>query len=133
VVLAGSAPKVLRNLKIREVSSVDRGAGKGVKVVFMKRDQGGTTLDTLITVVAELRKGVAGVRVELLHGGLPQPFVVGVTTRSLALRRATTPPIPHGGGFKMLLMSLDVGHAFADRRGNPFKVVFAVRGQSSVS
>lgn len=29
---------VLRNLKILEVSSVDRGAGEGVKIVLMKRD-----------------------------------------------------------------------------------------------
>lgn len=31
-------PSILRNLKILEVSSVDRGAGEGVKVVLMKRD-----------------------------------------------------------------------------------------------
>lgn len=31
-------PTVLRNLKILEVSSVDRGAGEGVKIVLMKRD-----------------------------------------------------------------------------------------------
>lgn len=32
-----TAPRVLRHLKIDEVSSVDRGAGRGVKVVMMKR------------------------------------------------------------------------------------------------
>jgi hypothetical protein len=32
-------PKRLMNLKIREVSSVDRGAGEGVSVVLMKRDE----------------------------------------------------------------------------------------------
>lgn len=32
-------PRVLRNLKINEVSSVDRGAGEGVKVILMKRAQ----------------------------------------------------------------------------------------------
>ncbi|HZT90292.1 MAG TPA: hypothetical protein VFA12_20295 [Stellaceae bacterium] len=31
--------KILRNLRITEVSSVDRGAGEGVKVVLMKRDE----------------------------------------------------------------------------------------------
>jgi hypothetical protein len=31
-------PNVLRNLKILEVSSVDRGAGDGVKIMIMKRD-----------------------------------------------------------------------------------------------
>lgn len=31
-------PRLLKDLKITEVSSVDRGAGRGVKVVLMKRD-----------------------------------------------------------------------------------------------
>lgn len=31
--------RVLRNLKINEVSSVDKGAGEGVKVMFWKRDE----------------------------------------------------------------------------------------------
>jgi uncharacterized Zn finger protein (UPF0148 family) len=31
-------PRVLRNLKIEDVSSVDHGAGRGVRVVLMKRD-----------------------------------------------------------------------------------------------
>lgn len=31
-------PHILRNLKILEVSSVDRGAGEGVRIVLMKRD-----------------------------------------------------------------------------------------------
>lgn len=31
-------PSILRNLKILEVSSVDRGAGEGVRIVLMKRD-----------------------------------------------------------------------------------------------
>jgi len=31
-------PNILRRLKINEVSSVDRGAGKGVKIMLMKRD-----------------------------------------------------------------------------------------------
>lgn len=31
-------PRVLRNLKISEVSGVDRGAGRGVKIMLMKRD-----------------------------------------------------------------------------------------------
>lgn len=32
-------PRILRNLKIHEVSSVDKGAGRGVKVMLMKRDE----------------------------------------------------------------------------------------------
>ena len=38
---AGRLFKVLHNLKIDEVSSVDRGAGEGVRVVLMKRDTAG--------------------------------------------------------------------------------------------
>lgn len=34
-------PKILRNLRIDSVASVDRGAGEGVRVVLMKRDDGG--------------------------------------------------------------------------------------------
>src|SRR6516162_10895995 len=30
--------RLLRNLRINEVSAVDRGAGEGVKIVLMKRD-----------------------------------------------------------------------------------------------
>jgi hypothetical protein len=33
-------PRILTRLKINEISSVDRGAGEGVKVVLMKRDDG---------------------------------------------------------------------------------------------
>lgn len=46
-------PRILRNLKINEVSSVDRGAGEGVKVMLMKRakplafDVQITTLDVM--------------------------------------------------------------------------------------
>jgi hypothetical protein len=32
--------RILRNLKINEVSGVDRGAGRGVKIMLMKRDDG---------------------------------------------------------------------------------------------
>jgi hypothetical protein len=42
-------PRILRNLKINEVSGVDRGAGKGVKVVLMKRDD---SEDQLIEAIA---------------------------------------------------------------------------------
>lgn len=35
-------PRVLKDLHINEVSSVDRGAGRGVKVLLMKRDEGST-------------------------------------------------------------------------------------------
>lgn len=35
-------PRILRNLKIDDVSSVDVGAGRGVRVVLAKRDTGGT-------------------------------------------------------------------------------------------
>src|SRR6516164_3483477 len=31
-------PRVLRNLKIIEVSGVDKGAGRGVRIMLMKRD-----------------------------------------------------------------------------------------------
>lgn len=33
-------PRILRNLKINEVSGVDKGAGRGVKIMLMKRDEG---------------------------------------------------------------------------------------------
>ena len=36
--------RVLRNLQISDVSSVDRGAGRGVKVILTKRDQGEDTM-----------------------------------------------------------------------------------------
>lgn len=38
-------PKLLQNLKIREVSSVARGAGKGVRVMLMKMADGAATLN----------------------------------------------------------------------------------------
>jgi hypothetical protein len=37
-------PRVLRNLRIDEVSSVDKGAGDGVKITLMKRDAAGDAL-----------------------------------------------------------------------------------------
>jgi hypothetical protein len=33
-------PRILTKLKIKEVSSVDKGAGEGVKIVLLKRDDG---------------------------------------------------------------------------------------------
>jgi hypothetical protein len=42
-------PKILRRLRINEVSSVDRGAGEGVKIVLMKRDPSSSISRTAMT------------------------------------------------------------------------------------
>jgi hypothetical protein len=62
-------PQVLKDLQINDVSSVDRGAGRGVRVLFMKRDHGEEemSLDTICKRYAEIRKiDVAHATVELL-------------------------------------------------------------------
>ncbi len=38
-------PRILRNLKINEVSGVDKGAGRGVKIMLMKRDDDDDDID----------------------------------------------------------------------------------------
>jgi hypothetical protein len=49
-------PRILRNLIINEVSGVDRGAGKGVKIMLMKRDHpgGGTEIVRKVIKQAEM-------------------------------------------------------------------------------
>jgi hypothetical protein len=49
-------PRVLRNLKIREISGVDRGAGVGVKVVLMKRAEEEEPMSTVVTVVDVVKR-----------------------------------------------------------------------------
>ena len=44
-------PKILTRLRIDEVSSVDRGAGKGVKILLMKRDNNMTTIAKMFSKV----------------------------------------------------------------------------------
>lgn len=47
---------ILRNLRIDEVSSVDRGAGEGVKIVLMKRDTSPRQRPYLFNAIMALRK-----------------------------------------------------------------------------
>src|SRR4051812_39902538 len=46
-------PKILRRLRIDEVSSVDRGAGEGVKILLMKRANDHSIIDTATEELAE--------------------------------------------------------------------------------
>jgi hypothetical protein len=52
-------PRILTKLKIHEISSVDRGAGEGVKVVLMKRDAPpqGSVREKLQFLIEQLRRG----------------------------------------------------------------------------
>ncbi len=49
-------PRILRNLKINEVSGVDRGAGRGVKIMLMKRDVDEIDWDEALDVVKIIRE-----------------------------------------------------------------------------
>jgi hypothetical protein len=46
-------PKILRRLRIDEVSSVDRGAGVGVKILLLKRDNDHSVIDMATEALAE--------------------------------------------------------------------------------
>lgn len=62
-------PRLLKDLKITEVSSVDRGAGRGVKVVLMKRDddseEGRVTAFVNGLIDAAVAEGVAKLDAEI--------------------------------------------------------------------
>jgi hypothetical protein len=51
-------PTRLRDLKIHDVSSVDKGAGHGVKVLLMKRDRRETTMASIESISKALYKGI---------------------------------------------------------------------------
>jgi hypothetical protein len=53
-------PRMLRNLKIAEVSSVDSGAGHGVRVMLMKRDAEQRADQALDLVLDSIRKADVG-------------------------------------------------------------------------
>src|SRR5262249_54015674 len=46
-------PRVLRNIQVREISTVDRGAGHGVKIMLMKRDDEQTDAEYLLAKADE--------------------------------------------------------------------------------
>lgn len=50
-------PRILKDITINEVSSVDRGAGRGVKVMLMKRDDDSETIKTAV----DLKKAISEV------------------------------------------------------------------------
>jgi hypothetical protein len=59
---AATSPRVLRNLRIDDVSSVDTGAGRGVRVVLTKRDGGDTVsfAGPVITAIMAIAKAGSG-------------------------------------------------------------------------
>lgn len=52
-------PKVLKDIRINEVSSVDRGAGEGVKMLLMKRDKGADVADDPKVLEKQIADAVA--------------------------------------------------------------------------
>lgn len=52
-------PRTLKNIRITEVSSVDRGAGEGVKVLLMKRSDPKTETKMNPEIEAAIAKGIA--------------------------------------------------------------------------
>lgn len=60
-------PKLLTNLKINEVSSVNRGAGEGVKIVLTKRDASdkAPTLESSIAALCEKAIGLGADKIQV--------------------------------------------------------------------
>lgn len=87
-------PRILTRLKINEVSSVDRGAGEGVRVMIVKRDDGlppGADAYLKRTFSADDRKRFAAGGAAMPDGGYPIENVSDLENAIQAFGRAKNP------------------------------------------